>query len=83
VQVYASRPDSSLERPVRWLAGFTPAELGAGESATVDVPVAARAFEHWDTATGRWTLESGTFRLDVGRSSRELLLSTEITVGPS
>ena len=83
VQVYASRPDSSLERPVRWLAGFTPAELGAGESATVDVLVAARAFEHWDTATGRWTLEPGTFRLDVGRSSRELLLSTEITVGPS
>jgi beta-glucosidase len=83
VQVYASRPASSLERPVRWLAGFTPVQLGAGESAIVEVLVATRAFEHWDKGAGRWTTEPGTFRLDVGRSSRDLLLSTEITVGPS
>jgi beta-glucosidase len=81
VQVYASRPDSVVERPVRWLAGFAPVELGPGESAAVDVVIAARAFEHWDTAASQWTTEPGTFRLDIGRSSRDLLLSAEITVG--
>jgi beta-glucosidase len=80
VQVYASRSDSAVERPVRWLAGFAPVELGPGETAAVDVVVAARAFEHWDTAAKQWTSEPGTFRLDIGRSSRDLLLSTEITL---
>jgi beta-glucosidase len=82
-QVYASRLDSSVERPVRWLAGFAPVELGPGESAAVDVVIAPRAFEHWDAATRRWTTEPGTFRLDVGRSSRNLPLSTEISLGPN
>ena len=81
VQIYASRPDSAVERPVRWLAGFASVELGPGESAAVDVAIAARAFEHWDSAASRWATEPGTFRLDVGRSSRDLLLSAEVTVG--
>jgi beta-glucosidase len=81
-QVYASRPDSAVERPVRWLVGFAPCELGAGESATVDVVVAAHAFEHWDTTTGGWVIEPGTFRLEVGRSSRDLQLSAEIMLDP-
>jgi beta-glucosidase len=81
VQVYASRPDSAVERPVQWLAGFAPVELASGESAAVDVVIAARAFQHWDTAARQWMTEPGMFRLDVGRSSRDLLLSAEITVG--
>ncbi len=80
VQVYASRPGTAVERPVRWLAGFAPVELGPGESATVDVVIAARAFEHWDSTTRGWVTEPGTFRLEVGRSSRDLDLSAEITL---
>ena len=83
VQVYASRPGSSIERPIRWLAGFAAIEAEAGESAAVDVIVAARAFEHWDVDAGRWVTEPGTFRLEVGRSSRDLLSSSEITVESS
>ncbi len=83
VQVYASRPGSSIERPNRWLAGFAAIEAEAGESAAVDVIVAARAFEHWDVDAGRWVTEAGTFRLEVGRSSRDLLSSSEITVESS
>jgi beta-glucosidase len=82
VQVYASRPDSAIERPVRWLAGFAPVELGRGESATVDVAIAARSFEHWDSTVGKWSTEPGTFRLEVGPSSRDLPLSAEITLTP-
>ncbi|WIB79306.1 glycoside hydrolase family 3 C-terminal domain-containing protein [Curtobacterium sp. MCPF17_002] len=69
VQVYASRDASAVDRPVRWLVGFAPVRLGAGESAEVSIEVPARAFAHWD---GAWQYESGTFTLHVGSSVVDL-----------
>lgn len=65
VQVYASRESSAVDRPVRWLVGFAPVRLGAGESTEVSIEVPARAFAHWD---GAWAYESGAFTLHVGAS---------------
>ncbi|SBN64729.1 beta-glucosidase [Curtobacterium sp. 9128] len=65
VQVYASRETSAIDRPVRWLVGFAPVRLGAGESTEVSIEVPARAFAHWD---GAWAYELGTFTLHVGAS---------------
>jgi beta-glucosidase len=65
VQVYASRQSSAVDRPVRWLVGFAPVRLGAGESTEVSIEVPARAFAHWD---GAWAYEPGTFTLHVGAS---------------
>jgi beta-glucosidase len=76
VQVYASRPNSAVERPQRWLAGFAAVSAAPGEEAVATVPVARRAFEHWD---GGWQLEPGTFILEAGPSSAELPIRTEIT----
>ena len=53
VQVYLSRADSDVERPVRWLAAHTWVAAEPGESATARVVVPQRAFEHWsDGALG-------------------------------
>ena len=82
IQVYASRPDSAVERPVRWLAGFAKAEAGPGAEATADIPVPARSLAHWDTAEASWAVEPGEYQLSVGRSSRDLPLMTEVIVGP-
>lgn len=65
VQVYASRAESAVDRPVRWLVGFAPVRLAAGTSTEVSVEVPARAFAHWD---GSWQYESGPFTLHVGAS---------------
>lgn len=78
VQVYASRPASRLERPVRWLAGFTAVEAGPGDEVTATVAVAMRSFEHWDVAAGRWALEPGGFRLEAGPSSGALPLTADV-----
>jgi beta-glucosidase len=69
VQVYASRPDSAIERPARWLAGFATARAAPGEEVTVQVAVPRRAFEHWDVAGQRWAVEPGTFVLAAEMSS--------------
>jgi len=61
VQVYASRPDSAVERPARWLAGFAAVDADPGETVNVGILLPERSFQHW--ADGGWTLEAGTFGL--------------------
>lgn len=73
VQVYASRPDSAIERPPRWLVGFAVVEAGAGEEVIVDVPLSPRAFQHWQDG---WKTEPGAFTLEAGRSVADLRLSS-------
>lgn len=75
VQVYASREDSAVDRPVRWLAGFAPVRLEAGESAVVGVNVPRRRFQHY--AGGRST-EPGTYTLHVGSSVTNTPLTMEV-----
>jgi beta-glucosidase len=82
VQLYASHTGSALERPVRWLVGFTVIEADAGEHVTAAVVVKPRALEHWNVRSGRWERETGTFQLYAGPSSAVLPLTTEIAILP-
>lgn len=78
VQVYASRPDSAVERPARWLAGFAAVDADPGETVTVGILVPERAFQHW--SDDGWTLEAGTFTLAAGSSSASLPLTATVTL---
>ncbi|WP_158849549.1 beta-glucosidase [Saccharothrix deserti] len=80
VQVYLRRPGSAIERPARWLAGFTAVTAGPGEEVTATVLLTARAFQHWDTTDRRWSLEPGTFHLDVGSSAGAVRLTADLAV---
>jgi beta-glucosidase len=73
LQAYAERPDSAIERPVRWLVGFATETLDAGGRQQVTIKVPARAFAHWDDG---WKFEPGDFTLRVGTSVEELPLTT-------
>ena len=80
VQVYASRPDSAVERPTRWLAGFAAATAGPSQEVTVEVTVPVRSLAHWDTESHAWAIEEGVFPLIVGRCYGDERLTTDITV---
>lgn len=80
VQVYLRRPGSAIERPARWLAGFTAVTAAPGEEVTATVLLTTRAFQHWDTTEQGWSLEPGTFHLDVGSSASALRLTADLTV---
>jgi beta-glucosidase len=77
VQVYVERPESTVDRPVRWLAGFTVVRLDAGQAREVTVNLHEHTFEHW--ADG-WTVEPGVFTIRAGSSVSDLPLSTELEV---
>ena len=76
VQVYASRPDSAVERPVKWLAGFAAVDAEPGETVSADISVPERVFQHWSDRG--WTLEPGTFVLSAGPSSACLPLAGRV-----
>ena len=80
VQLYASRPDSGIERPARWLVGFAAVEADPDQDATATIIVPPRAFEHWSVQAGGWAVEPGTFALAAGSSCAALPLSTSIAL---
>jgi beta-glucosidase len=73
VQVYASRPDSAVERPAKWLAGFAAVDADPGETVEVGILLPERVFQHWSDEG--WTLEPGSFVLAAGPSSASLPLT--------
>lgn len=78
VQVYAERPDSAVERPVRWLVGFAVVRADAGETVVAEIHVAARRLAHWD---GGWQVEPGEFPLLAGSSVADLPLAATHVAG--
>jgi beta-glucosidase len=73
VQVYASRPDSAVERPAKWLAGFAAVDADPGETVEIGILIPERAFQHWSDQG--WALEPGSFVLAAGPSSASLPLT--------
>jgi beta-glucosidase len=80
VQVYASRPHSSLDRPARWLAGFAVAHADPGEAVAVAVPINGRALRHWDAGTHAWAVEPGEIVLSTGPSIGDLRAHASATL---
>jgi len=79
VQVYAERPDSAVDRPVRWLVGSAPVRVAAGQTARVDVAIPTRYLAYW--ADG-WQYEPGEYRLRVGTTAVDLPLETTLRINP-
>lgn len=78
VQVYVSDMESTIERPEKELKQFTKVFLQAGESKKVEFVLPAHAFKYFNEQTKAWVLKPGTFKIQVGSSSRDIQLKTEI-----
>ena len=57
--------ETAVERPVRWLAGFTGVDAGPGQTVTATVTIRQRAFETWDDNTKAWVAPPGKYRVVV------------------
>lgn len=79
VQVYLARPDSAVDRPVRWLAAHGVVRAAAGEAVELALPLPARAFADWRDG---WHYETGAFEVHVGTSAVDLPLSARVEPAP-
>ncbi|MCO5723244.1 glycoside hydrolase family 3 C-terminal domain-containing protein [Robiginitalea marina] len=79
VQVYASKPDTGVDRPVRELKAFAKTPLlQPGESAELTFRIPVAELRYWDESRPGWVLEPGTYFLEAGASSRDLRQRMEV-----
>jgi beta-glucosidase len=74
-QVYVTRPQRApVMLPVRWLAGFTKVTLAKGESRDVTITLPPTTWRYYDDTSHGWKRLPGNPVVEVGQSSRILLL---------
>ncbi|HEY3549154.1 MAG TPA: glycoside hydrolase family 3 C-terminal domain-containing protein [Propionicimonas sp.] len=86
VQVYLEPPDGTPRgsRPVRWLGGFAVVDADPGQETTAYVRLHPHALRTWSPERAGWVTPAGSYRICVGRSSRDVRLTTALTVpGPA
>ena len=72
VQVYASYPDSKVQRPIKQLKGFKREFIKAGEEKTIDITIAPDELTYWDVGKHSFVVEPGIVNLMVGSSSAHI-----------
>ena len=79
-QVYISRKQSALERPVMELKGFQRVAIGKGEQKRVSILLRRNDMKDWNPAIDNWQLEAGEVDVRVGSSSADLRLTQTCTI---
>lgn len=83
VQLYVGAKDSKIIRPVRELKGFEKVALEPGETKTVVFELGKRAFAYYNTQIHDWYVEGGEYKIQIGKSSRQLECEKTIRVEAS
>ncbi len=79
-QVYVSEPKAREPRPVHELKGFERAELAAGQTKHITVPLDPRAFAWYDAHAHRWAVDPGSFTVSVGDTVASLPLTGTVDI---
>ena len=80
-QVYVSPPVTSrAARPIRELRGFSREELETDQSISVTIILDRSAFSYFDEGKHDWVVEPGSYTIEVGSSSRNIVLSGPVTL---
>lgn len=80
VQLYVAPPAGGMFRPVRELRAYAKVELAPGESKTVELVLNRRAFAYYDVQAKNWRVDSGTYTVEIGSSSRDIRLTQAVKV---
>ncbi len=83
VQLYVKDVEATAFRPEKELKGFSKVELRPGEETKVTIELGQRAFAYYNTDLNDWHVESGTFEILVGASSRDIRLSATVEMKSS
>ena len=82
VQLYVSKPETMIIRPVRELRAFAKVDLKPFETKTVTFKLDKNAFAYWNTEIHDWYVEPGEYVIEIGDSSRDIRKSASVTVKP-
>ena len=72
VQLYIKPQKGEISRPVHELKGFQKIALNPGETKQVSFILDRRAFSYYNIHLHDWHVETGSFEIEVGASSRDI-----------
>lgn len=78
VQLYVSDETGAVDRPEKELKGFERVHLEPGETKTVKMTLDKRSFAWYSEALKDWYAASGTYKIKIGKSSREIVLEESV-----
>ena len=79
-QVYISKENSNIYRAKKELKGFEKIELESGEEKEIVVHLNKDLFNYYDVKSKKWSIESGKYKILVGKSSKDIVLESEIDI---
>ena len=79
-QLYVAAPRSKIFKAPKELKGFKKVFLKAGEEKEVELQLNKRSFAFYNVNIHDWHVESGEYKILVGASSREILLTDTVKV---
>lgn len=80
VQLYVSNKTGTSVRPVRELKNFEKIYLKPGEEKCVTMQLEKRSFAEFNTTLGDWYVPDGIYEVQIGRSSKDIVLSERIEI---
>lgn len=81
VQIYVSKPNSSIDRPTQELKAFAKTRsLNPGETEDILIKIPVSELSYWDEQKAAWALEKGVYSIKSGASSRAIKLTKEINI---
>jgi beta-glucosidase len=78
LQLYLGLPEEETPRPLRQLCGFQRMELKPGESSKATIQIPTEALRYWHPDQKQWVPPSGSIRLDLGLSERDIRQSVTL-----
>ena len=73
VQVYVSKSNSTIDRPLQELKAFTKTNaLEPNATEELQINIAVSDIRYWDEAKNDWALEKGRYTIKLGSSSRDV-----------
>lgn len=79
-QIYISQIEPKIYKPNKELKEFVKIELSPNEEKEIAIKLNRKSFEYYNTETKSWKIEEGTYQIQIGKSSRDIVLKQEIYI---
>lgn len=79
-QLYISQENPKTFKSKKELKGFEKIELEAGEEKEISITLNNDSFEYYNPEIKRWAIEEGTYKILIGKSSRNIELEDKIFI---
>ncbi|MEJ2544308.1 MAG: glycoside hydrolase family 3 C-terminal domain-containing protein [Calditrichaceae bacterium] len=78
VQIYIEDVESSVDRPIKELKGYTKIYLEPGEAKIDKIILNLKDFSFWNPSTKNWFAEKGIFKIHIGSSLINIIAIKEV-----